>query len=305
MGGVGGVGGGMVRFDQGTNTTLNERPAFTTHQQYYSPLKRNGPKPLSSSLMHSTTSLTSSSYESVSNLGFETQVLQAQVLQLSLLHRDGERTMREWERNAREKLRVKFDSVAKKSEYVSTLEREVVKARNITALRAWGTPSLSSEKEERRRVDAGVFAEQVQTLARVVQDMSLLAEEGGRVENVLREFRRWASHVEVVWGVRGLNEIGTARDGDVIEGLGETWRKEVENLTMRLGSLGRTLESLPKPDEGSSIEVVLKGFGELVRGLEKELKVVREVEHCVGERERRWVDEKLTDMGPRIGIEVG
>lgn len=213
--------------------------------------------------------------------------------------------MREWERSARERLRVKFDSVAKKAERVATLEREAVKARNIAALRAWGAPPPSSENEEAQGIEAGVFAELMQTLARVVQDVSLLVEEGGRVENVLREFRRWASHVEVIWGVRGLSEVGTARDEDVIEGLGETWRTEVANLTRRLGGLGRTLESLPQPDEGSAIEVVLKGFGELVRGLEKELKVVREVEQSVGERERKWVDEKLADMGPRIGIAVG
>ena len=213
--------------------------------------------------------------------------------------------MREWERSAREKLRVKFDSVAKRAERVGTLEREAVKSRNLAALRAWGAPFPSSENEEGEGVEAGIFAELVQTLARVVQDVSLLVEEGGRVENVLREFRRWASQVEVIWGVRGLKEIGTARDGDVIEGLGETWRTEVANLTRRLGGLRRSLESLPKPDEGSTIDVVLKGFGELIRGLEQELKIVMEVEHSVGEREKTWVDEKLADMGPRIGIAAG
>jgi len=215
--------------------------------------------------------------------------------------------MTKWECSTREKLRVKFDSVAKRAERVGALEREAIKARNVAALRAWGVAPCSEG------VEGGIFAELVQTLARVVQDVSLLVEEGGRVENVLREFRRWASQVEAIWATR--NEVGTARDGDVIDrevidgevidGLGETWRTEVTNLSMRLGGLGRALTSLPKPDEGSTVEIMLKGFGELVRGLEKELKVVRELEHSVGEREKRWVDDKLTDVGPRIGIAVG
>ena len=213
--------------------------------------------------------------------------------------------MKEWEHSAMEKLRVKFDSVAKKAERVSALERETVKAKNISALRAWGAPSFSSFSEEGEGDEAGIFAENVQTLARVVQDVSILAEEGGRVDNVLSEFERWVSHVEAIWDARGSNKAGTAGDWDVIEGLGETWRTEVANLTRRLGSLGRALESLPNPEEGSGIEAVVKGFGELVRGLEEELKVVRDVERGVGERERSWVDERLAVLGPRIGIAVG
>ncbi|RDI86155.1 hypothetical protein Vi05172_g3736 [Venturia inaequalis] len=266
------------------NPSLGPKPAFNTLQQHYSPQKTRGPKPASATLIHSQPPSTDSS------LPLETQLLQARLLQLSILHRDAVPALHSWETSARLKLSQKFKAVAQQCQFVQDKELQVRRDANVSALKEWcGGDSAS-------------LAENTQILSHVVAETTQLLEPGGRVEEVIGVFSDWLGLVEGIWNLRednrGSDCIGS--EFDFIDGLGETWEAEAAGLGRRLGGLGRMVEGLDMPRKESSLWDLMSLVKLLIEGAVEELGVVGKVQREVVEREKGWVDERLEGMGADI-----
>jgi hypothetical protein len=214
-----------------------------------------------------------------SSLSIDVQLLQARLLQLTILHRDLGSTQKSWEDDAKRKLHRKFDDVAKKCERVQEKERDVRKTVNVQALKEWGAD------------DSGLLAENVQLLASVVEEVMVLVEEDGRVHGVLAIFEEWMNYVDSIWSIR--QSTSSQGEIDFIDGLGEKWRAECRALMRRLGALGRVLEGLERAEEGSSLFSLMENVAQLRGGVMEELKTVLRIEEDVVMREKIWVDEMI------------
>lgn len=263
-----------------SNPSVGPKPAFNTLQQHYSPQKTRGPKPASATLIHSQPPSTESS------LPLETQLLQARLLQLSILHREAVPALQSWETSARLKLSQKFKAVARQCQFVQEKELQVRRDANVSALKEWCGG------------DSGSLAENIQILSNVVTESTQLLEPGGRVEEVIGVFSEWLGLVEGIWDLREENHgsISIGSEFDFIDGLGETWEAEAAGLGRRLGGLSRMLEGLDMPRKECSLWDLMSLVKLLIEGAVDELSVVGKVQREVVEREKRWVDERIKGM---------
>ncbi|KAF2435459.1 hypothetical protein EJ08DRAFT_338623 [Tothia fuscella] len=257
------------------------KPAFSTLQQHFSPQKNTAPKPASSSLIHAR-----SNVETTATLSLDTQFLQARLLQLSIMHQQSGVTLHKWEDDARRKLHRKFDSVVAKCDSVQQMETRNRKLANVDALREWGAG------------DSGLLAENVQVLAGVVTEVMQLVESEGRVQGILDIFSEWIQWVGTIWESR--EHSNSQAEVEFIEGLGEPWRAEVRALIRKLGNMGRVLDGLERPKEGSSLGSLVDGVVRLVAGVLEELKVVLKLENEGVEKEKRWVDETMARLDRQL-----
>lgn len=254
------------------------KPAFSTLQQHYSPLKARGPKPASSTLIHPPV------VETPGVVTLETSFLQTYLLQLSILHSSFHPTYTEWCASTRHTMRRKFAEVAARAEITQEREREVRGRSNAAALGVWGGGP------------EGALGENVQTLATVLQDLDVLCDErGGKVAATVAGFAGWFEAVRELWSLRAQVEEGG--DGEAamefVDGLGAVWRQEVATLIRRLSGLRSLMDSLEKPQADSTVAEVVDCVCEILRGAIEELDLMTRIEKIVGEREKAWVDARL------------
>lgn len=263
------------------------KPAFNTLQQHYSPRKNPGiPKPASSSLINAQPPA-----DTTASMNIDVLLSQAKLLQLSILHRDSLRSARSFETSAKRKLNKKFASVAKKCEIVQEEEKEVRKRGNIAALIEWGTGEF----------DEALLSENIRTLSTVVTEILSLIEDEGRVSGLLEIFEHWIEWVGGIWASRTDQEFSEAQV-EFVEGLGEAWRSECRALVRKLGSLGRVLDGLEKPKDGSSIRVLMDSVSLLTAETLNELKMVLRLEGEIVEKEVRRVDEGVGRLEMELGL---
>jgi hypothetical protein len=255
-----------------------KRPAFSTLQQHYSPRKNSAPKPASSTLIHPP-----SAVDVNSALPLDIQFLQARLLQLSILHRDFSTTQQAWEDDAKVKLQKKFDVVAQQCDIVQSQERDVRKNINIHVLQEWGAG------------DSGLLAENVRLFSSVVQEVLCLVETDGRVQQVLDVFEAWIEYVDNIWSTRHISPASSG-ETEFIDSLGEAWRSECRALMRRLGALGRVLDGLEKPGEGSSLSALMQGAGDLRKGAVEELGTVLKLEGDIVLKEGAWVTQAVAAL---------
>jgi hypothetical protein len=175
---------------------------------------------------------------------------------------------------------------------VREAEREVRLRTNVAALAEWGGGA------------DGALGEHVQQLAGVVQEADVLCDaQMGRVGKLLEGFGAWIECVEEMWRAREEG-MGSAAV-EFIDGLGEEWREEGRVLLRRLGSLVSVLDGLERPREGSSVAVVMRDVGALLRGCLEELDTVLKMEKMVVNMENEWVDQQLADLGGGLMIGNG
>lgn len=209
-----------------TNSLLtNNKPAFTTHQQHYSPLKSLGPKPLTSTFLAPPSP---SKLPANVALSAETARLQTELLQLHLLHRGGRATLAAWEASARERLRARWDAARERERDAAALELAAEEARNAAALLRWcvagaggggggggsGGGGLVQKKNKKdgggggRLLLLGPDAEaRVAALDGVVNGVWAAAE---RQERLARQFERWARRAAEIFASRSSSSASTS-----------------------------------------------------------------------------------------------
>ena len=257
------------------------------HQQHYSPRKNLAPKPLTSSIMNASAPVESNT------VSLETQLQQTQLLQLSLLHMQFGPAYRAYVQSARKRLGRKFEDTARRVVHVQEEEKKALIRRNVNALKLWGA---SAEGRD------GGFAELVQPLAGIVNEVWLLTEEGGRMERTVAEFERWVAWIEEIWAQRkGSDGMAGA---EFVDGLGDAWKAEAGALIRRLDNMKRVIGFLPPAMKGSNLERVVRKFGELIDGLVGELGLLVRTETLIVEQEKRWVDERMAALADEVGIPI-
>ncbi|TVY78111.1 hypothetical protein LSUE1_G006096, partial [Lachnellula suecica] len=259
---------------------LARKPAFSTLQQHFSPAKSLAPKP------HPATFLAPPSPSKLpSNIAIssETSKLQAELLQLHLLHKDAATVDKQWRASAREKLGRRFDNVVSRHEALVREETGESGKVNAVAFRKWEdeTPGWG-------------LGERVQVLDGVISGVWNLGESGGKYGRVVRRFEKWLSRAQgILAGRESENE-----DIDVVflEELDGAWKDECLVLARKLEGWKEQLRGLEEPDKGSSLAAVLEGYRRLVQGMLVELSVMAQIERDVMARERKWIRDMNDDV---------
>ncbi|KGY14796.1 hypothetical protein PABG_12290 [Paracoccidioides brasiliensis Pb03] len=268
-----------------TSTTPSSKaakPQFSTFQQHYSPkrgLKTKPPIPIASASSTSVTE-TGPGTDPSSHTNLQITALQTELLQLHLLHADSLHARLEWECSAKNKLRKQHQSVVSKYHTLLAQEQGAQRYVNKLALdRLAEDIQVNRNNRGHNSHSHYDFAEQIQALSRVVQDVAVLTDvRGGRHVDCIRVFERWFEHVERVrrgrsGSGRGKgtqngnayqklavdgNANGNDGDDDVedaysdnaattcdfIDPLSSKWKEEVAALSAKLVLCARELDCL-------------------------------------------------------------
>ncbi|PNY24332.1 Uncharacterized protein TCAP_05729 [Tolypocladium capitatum] len=269
------------------------RPAFSTLQQHYSPAKNAAPKPLTATFLAppSPSKLPANVAASA-----ETSKLQAELLQLHLLHREAAPVDAQWQDSARDKLGRRFARLGAESREVADRERAGVERENVLALRRWGSGGKGLE-------------EKIQCLEDVFGGIWTLGETGGRYSRAVRRFERWMDHVRDVEDARRDTSPALLRDQDAlfIGGLEAPWKDECAGITRRLEGWRAQLrdvdDQVPAGAEGesggggggASLGRMLWGARSLVHDMLAELRLMGDMEREALAREEAWIESMNRD----------
>lgn len=272
------------------------RPAFSTLQQHYSPAKTTAPKPLTSTYLAppSPSKLPANVAASA-----ETSRLQAELLQLCLLHRDAAGVDSEWRASAERKLGERFAQLADAGRGVDERQRAEIERENVLALRRWAV--------------GGGLEERIQTLDVVINSVWALGETGGRYARIVRRFERWVDRMCEIEDAR-RDDGAYLQESDVlfIGELDAAWKDECTGLVRRLDTLKRQLEELgefsakeEENNERPSLHQMVDDSRTLVQGMLTELGVMEDIEREAMAKEGEWIErmnrEDDADDTPRAG----
>ncbi|KAG5957749.1 hypothetical protein E4U58_005691 [Claviceps cyperi] len=275
------------------------RPAFSTLQQHYSPAKTQAPKPLTSAILAppSPSKLPANIAASAA-----TSKLQAELLQLHLLHRDAGAVYAEWQASAEDTLRDRFHGLKVGSEEVAERERSALEGENMLALRQWARGGAAGRDLEGR----------IQVLDEVVTALWVLSEPVGRYARLVRRFERFVDRACDAEDARGsfLGERERERerewealDGLFVEELDAGWKGEVATLTRRLEMWKGQFQSIDdfvgsgtgcaagEGGSASALERMLEGVRGLLQAMLDELYAMEEMEALVLAREEAWIEQ--------------
>ncbi|KAK2807502.1 hypothetical protein FQN50_005370 [Emmonsiellopsis sp. PD_5] len=318
------------------------KPNFSTFQQHFSPkkdLKSKPPVPTTATSYPVTTSETTTDPHSSHP---HVLALQAELLQLHLLHANSLQSRREWEASAEQHLRKQHKGVVAK--YRMILAREKAVQRHVN------TQALHQLRDDIRNNNSRYdFAGQIQILSRVVQDVADLTDRtgpGGRYTACVRAFEEWVVRAGRVRQGRKSNTNNTTTTNtptcQFIDPLSHKWKEEVAALSAKLDLCARELDCLDVRDEdqrqdydhnereqgqgqgqgqdgrpfgavsGSALARTVCGHKTLLASMLEELEVMRAVEADVVGLERVWVRRAVGGLllrdgggGKKVGGERG
>ncbi|KAK5990207.1 hypothetical protein PT974_08473 [Cladobotryum mycophilum] len=276
------------------------RSAFSTVQQHYSSAKSLAPKPPASSHLAPPTP---SRLPPNVTASAEISKLQAELLQLYLLHRDATTVNDQWKESAKKKLGEQFLKLCEENREVAERERVDVERQNVLALRRWGTDGRLEDK--------------IQSLEAIITGVWSLSDPDGRYARIVRQFEHWIDTVTEV------EEARKREDGLLLQGqdtlfigeLDETWKDECEGLIRRLTDWKKQLNGIglvpnhddddDAEDEKSSLTRMLDGSRNLIDDTLAELTMMEQIEHDALTKEKEWIqrmnrdDEDEDDDTPR------
>ena len=262
------------------------RPAFSTLQQHYSPAKSQAPKPLTSAILAppSPSKLPSNVAASA-----ETSRLQAELIQLHLLHRDALAVQAEWQASAKQHLGRRFDQVSGERRAVAERERSAVEATNILALKRWARSGKGIE-------------EKIQALDDLLTGLWALSDPRGRYSRLVNRFERWIDHVCGAEEARHDMDKMMAQGLDAlfIGELDQPWREECAGVTRRLETWRAQLAEIDdlgsEPSSPpSSVERMIGGAKGLIDDMLAELHAMEEIEQQALAREAIWMDAVIRE----------
>ncbi|KAJ5654688.1 hypothetical protein N7490_001691 [Penicillium lividum] len=273
------------------------RAGFSTYQQQYSPKKPTKP-PTPTPGDTTSNGLIPTSWPDIA-------ALQTELLQLSLFHSSALEGHAEWKAESESQLRTKYEAVA--DQYRSTQRDEKMRQSklNVQALGFW----LQNCRDNGQRD----FAEQIQILSQVLQEVTDTTFASGRYARVVATFEDWFDRAEKI---RGLRETSRALDGiDFIDPLDRAWKDEVQGLQSKLEFCARQLQTLDilgfgevERLEQSALTRVAQGLVELIQVMMQEVRAMRTVEIEMVRSERETVSRlatQLTTIGTEMRSRVG
>jgi hypothetical protein len=263
----------------------SSKPAFNTFQQHYSPAKSSLPKP---PLPSAKTLKPAPVSEEDATVTFDVARQQIELLQLSLLHQASTQCSREYTASAKRKLSKMHTKLRKEYETIRATELVHQRVANLSALESWCR-------------DPNLLVENLQILSLVYSDLTSLMEDGSRHADVLNMFELW------------MKEAEAPLPGVFIQPLPDEWKAAHASLALKLRSIQRNLGVLPPAhagsDEGSGLQIVLKGCKSLVDGMLRELDLMIKLEKDLLARETNKIEEEvkvlaLDDVGMQGWVPV-
>lgn len=290
------------------------RPAFSIHQQRFSPAKTTGPnKPPTATY---TAPPSPSKLPANIAASAETSRLQGELLQLHLLHRDAARVEAQWRASAKSKLGERFRAVRDAHRQLADREAAEVEGDNIAALQQWSGGGGGG----------GTLDDRVRVLDAVVGGAWMMSEPGGKYARVVRRFERWVERVMDLEearessgaGVHGQsvgsnsNGAGGGMEGALfIQDLDAAWTEECMGMTHKLEGWQAQLESSSTghlangnatigvtgsgSDSRSSLERMLEGSRALIEDMLSELSAMEEIRQAALAREEDWIERMNRD----------
>lgn len=204
----------------------------------------------------------------------------------------------QWQRDAQAHLRKKYTSVAGDYKTILNEEKELQRKLNGQALHSWFINSGEHNGQQR-------FAEHVQLLSQVADEVYGLSDSHGRYAMAILEFEEWLQTVEKIQEARA----NVGQEGEnFIDPIRREWREETNALIMKLELASRQLQSLDILGHGdvealsrSALIRMAKGLGNLVSQMVEELNVIRKIETDIVKSERTRVSQmaqQLVEMQP-------
>ena len=265
----------MIR-RQAPDPRLN-RPTFSTLQQHYSPAKSLAPKPTTAQLL-----APGSPSKLPSNVAItaETAKLQAELLQLHILHREAAGVEAQFRESARGKLESRFEGVCRKYEELVGIEEAQTDRATALVLKGWVDADKSGGMG---------FEGRVQVLDEVVAGLWNLSDPGGKYARVVRRFEKWMQGVMEVQDRREKGDL--LDDGEVvfIEELENQWRDELRSQSRKVENLEDKLDDLGEVEGKSSLSTVVNGCRALAKGMMMELDTMKRTESEVVKVEQDWI----------------
>lgn len=249
------------------------KPSFNTYQQHYSPAKSSLPKP---PVPATRPNKASSVGEDDAPMSFEVTKQQAELTQLSILHRTSFRTVAKYDASARRKIGKRHVRLKKELENMSETEREQHRFANLRALDAWCA-------------DPSHLAESLQTLGRVHQEVGAMAEHDSGYAGMVQAFEAWVSEGE---------ECLAGRGSSFVQPLSESWKHAHASVALRLRSSQRDLLSLPRAQHASSLSSLLGLCESLVDGMLRELDTMAGLEREMLRRDKERIDGAVAALSP-------
>ncbi|PTB79281.1 hypothetical protein M440DRAFT_1326449 [Trichoderma longibrachiatum ATCC 18648] len=267
-----------------------KRPSNSSLQRSSSPGKTLSAKPSASHL----TSTSPSKLPANIAASAEVSKLQAELLQLYLLHQEAPIVDAEWRASAKEKLGNRFDRLSEESREVAELESAGLEKRNVLALRRWGS--------------GGRLDEKIQSLESIITNVWSLSDPGGRYARVIQHFETWIDGVSEMEDARSKGVVLVQGDDSLfIEDLDAQWKEEREDLMRLLEEWRQQLGEIddlsrddfytepPDDDEKSSLEKMLDGSRSLIDDMLAELRIMEVIEHEALAREDEWIEKMNGD----------
>lgn len=176
----------------------------------------------------------------------------------------------------------RFGGLAQASKELSAEESRLLEDLNAAALRRWG----------------GGLEERVQGLDALLASVWRVSEPGGKHARLARRFERWAERAAEAEEARSGGGILDGDEPALAGGLDAAWREECGVLKARLEGWRSQLENLGYGEgDGSNLEGILRGCGELVAAMLSELSLMVDIEAGVVSREREWVRGVIGSVG--------
>lgn len=282
--------------DHAASTTalsgLASRPTFTTLQQRFSPAKSLAPKAATSTFLAAPSP---SKLPSNIAISAETARLQAELLQLHLLHKDADLVLRQWKESARIELGKAWADLKKRSERLRDDESREEERKNALALKNWSESSIPGWGLE----------EKVQVLDEALTGAWKFSEPGSRYGRCVKKFETWMHDVDCTLQAR--------KEGEQLElqadSLDLQWREDCEGLARKLQVWRDNMRNLGDLEDGnSSVAATVRGCRDLVESMYAEIQSMLRIEREVGKQERDWIssmcDEDSDDDGD-VGRTVG
>lgn len=288
-------------------------------QQRLSPGKTNSPRPLITQ-HEQQPPLSPSKLPANVAASAETARLQAELLQLHLLHRDAGVVQAQWNASAKARLGERFHKLRDAHRALTDREAAEVEGDNVAALQCWGgIPGGGREMSLDGRIQA---------LDAVVSGVWTLSEPGGKYARVVRRFERWVERVMDLEEARDSGAIGLSASGAAaadrhsfgnstnsgggggssmedalfLQDLDQTWTDDCASMTRKLEGWQDRLEHCMRGGGGrepggdrSSLARMLDGAGSLAGDMLAELGAMEEIRQAALAREQDWIEAMNRD----------
>ncbi|PHH63934.1 hypothetical protein CDD81_5153 [Ophiocordyceps australis] len=229
----------------------------------------------------------------------ETTRLQAELLQLHILHRDAAAVNAQWQASAKDKLGSRFAQLSDATKAIAQQQRNAMERDNILALRRWGSCGQPLDTK-------------IQALDDLVGAIWTLTASGGRLARTVKCFDRWLQDVVCIQEARGSNKMRQLlrnHQALFISELDAPWKEECLAMLRLLKGWRAQLAKIahmPQPHEshhgtspqgqGSSLERMLATVRQLLDGTLAELSAMEDIEQCALAREDAWIESTNNDQ---------